>query len=56
MALEGAEMSGAILRTVTVRELKRHHSANPAVGAAPALAFPPPSVRFGVKKKRGGGR
>ena len=56
MALEGAEVSGAILRTVAVRELKQHHSLSTAVGAAPALAFTPSSVRFGVKKKRGGGR
>ena len=59
MALEGIEVSGTILRAVGVRELKQHHSPNPAVGAAradPALAFTPSSVRFGAKKKRGGGR
>ena len=56
MALGGAEVSGAVLRTVAVRELKRHHAPNPAVAGAAALAFTPSSVRFGVKKKRVGGR
>jgi hypothetical protein len=56
MALEGIEVSGAVLRAVGVRELKQHHSPNPAVGAVPVLAFTPSSVRFGAQKKRGGGR
>jgi hypothetical protein len=56
MALEGIEVSGSILRAVGVRELKQHHSPNPAVGTAPVLAFTPSSVKFGAKKKRGGGR
>ena len=56
MELGGAEVSGSVLRTVSVRQLKQHHTSNPVITAAPALAFTPSSVRFGAKKKRGGGR
>ena len=56
MALAGVEVSGVVLRTVTVRELKQHYPQNPAVRTSTALSFTPSSVRFGVKKKRGDGR
>jgi hypothetical protein len=49
MALEGKEISGGVLRVVSVRDLKQHYPKT--ADANPPTAMVPSSVRFGAKKR-----
>lgn len=54
MAIEAIELSGRILRIVSVRDLKQHHPKSTIQGSMPTPSLVPSSVKFGARKKRVG--